>query len=572
MSKVFVLGLDGATLDVMMPMIERGELPAFRKIMANGGYGRLRSVVPPLSPPAWVSFATGKDPGKHGIIGFTRMIPNSYDLALVSGQDNRSQTIWEVLSKAGKKVIVLNVPMTYPPKSVNGLMISGLDTPDVHSNFTYPSSLKDEIFSRFPDYKINLQLGGYLQSDRRRRTALDMIFDNIESRYRVAEYLMERYPWDFFIVKFNNPDIVQHHFWKYMDPDHPEYDPRCGRDFKGAISSVYKKLDWVAACFMKKLAKDTTFMVMSDHGAGARINKAVYVNEWLRKRGYLYTLEDGSGNNGRKQTLFNLFHTSLNRPLAFLFRHTSPDVRVFLKNLVPKVFSRLSLHFKFSGWLSSIDWSKTSAFLAEQECIRINLKGDYPQGIVETENYRQLRDEIIRELKRLRDPDTGETIFEDVLTREEAFGVSGDNSLPDIQLVTRDAKYDITGKLFGNDISAVKGLVIREEHARGANGMHRPDGIFFVSGPFSTTNVEVKNLKLTDLCPTILSLLGVPVPTDVDGRVIRETLRDDFLKSKPVKYRDYRGERDNIEDSGSVYSEDETSKIMDNLKSLGYLE
>src|SRR3972149_2608030 len=262
MDKVFVLGLDGATPDIMMPMIERGELPAFEEMIRRGGYGRLQSTIPPISPPAWTAFATGKNPGK--------------------------------------KVILINVPMTYPPKPVNGLLVSGLDTPDIHSDFTYPAVLKQEILSKFPEYRINLHLGGYLQTDRRRKKALQMIFDSIETRYRVACYLMDNYPWDFFIVKFNNPDIVQHHFWKYMDPDHPEYQADSCEEFKKAIFTVYKQLYRVAASIMKRLDPKTTLVVLSDHGAGPRINKTVYLHECLRNNGYLSTVWDTNGISNKK--------------------------------------------------------------------------------------------------------------------------------------------------------------------------------------------------------------------------------------------------------------------------------
>jgi predicted AlkP superfamily phosphohydrolase/phosphomutase len=573
MRKVFVLGLDGATLDVMLPMVEKGELPAFKEIIANGGYGRLRSVTPPLSPPAWVSFATGKNPGKNGILGFTRMIPNSYKLQLVTGKDNRCKTVWELSSLAGKKVIVVNVPMTYPPKPVNGLLISGLDTPDIKSDFTYPAEVKNEILSLFPTYKINLHLGGYLQNDRKKIIALRMIHESIESRYRVTEYLMEKYPWDLFIVKFNNPDIVQHHFWKYMDRDHPEYDPDSRDTFKQAIFSVYRKLDEITQSLVKKLDKDTTLLVMSDHGAGARINKLVYINEWLRKNGYLKVTDDhNSSKYNRRHVLYHNLAMSINIISSFLFRHSSPKIRIFIKNFLPKTFSRVSLHFKFSSWLSAIDWSKTTAFMAEQEFLRINLKDFYPQGIVEGKDYIQIRDEIIQKLNILKDPETEETVFEDILTREKAFGVHKDYSLPDIQLVTKDAKYDITGKFFKKDSPVGNTFVRREKHSGGANGMHRPDGIFFMLSPFCRSGIELKDLKLTDLCPTILFLLGIPIPTDIDGNVITEVFQEDFLKTHPFHYKKYEEDTESGKDSKSIYSADDASKIMDNLKSLGYLE
>ena len=573
MHKVFVLGLDGATLDVMTPMMSRGELPAFAQMAAQGVHGPLQSVVPPLSPPAWVSFATGKYPGKHRIIGFTRMVPHSYRLQLVTGRDNRAQSLWNLAGREGKKVIVVNVPMTYPPQPVNGLMISGLDTPDVHSDFTYPASLKDELFSKVPEYKVNLQLGAYLQSDGRRLAALRMILRDIEARHRAVAYLMDQYPWDLFIVKFNNPDIVQHHFWKYMDPAHPDHDPGSREEFRNAIFSVYRKLDDVTSSIMGKLGQDCTFVVMSDHGAGARVNKVVYVNEWLRDKGHLRSVIKGRGKGDwLRGKLLRQLYSYGNRSLSFLFQNTSPKVRRFLKDLAPKTFSRLSLHFKFSGWLSAIDWSQTAAFLAEQECIRINVKGVYPHGTVEPRDYVTVRDRIIHELKSLRDPETQETVFEDVLTREQAFGIPDDHALPDIQLVTREAKYDITGKLLEPGSLPEETFVRTEPKARHANGMHRPSGVFFAKGPECNAEVALEDLRLVDLCPTILFALGLSLPTDMDGRVIKEAFRRDVLERCPIEYRDEVAGGETWQEPSNVYSSEEESKLVDNLKSLGYMD
>src|SRR3972149_3955115 len=572
MDKVFVLGLDGATPDIMMPMIERGELPAFEEMIRRGGYGRLQATIPPISPPAWTAFATGKNPGKNGILGFTRMIPNSYRLKLMSGEDNRSKTLWELLSHAGKKVILVTVPMPSPPKPVNGLLVSGLDTPDIHSDFTYPAVLKQEILSKFPEYRINLHLGGYLQTDRRRKKALQMIFDSIETRYRVACYLMDNYPWDFFIVKFNNPDIVQHHFWKYMDPDHPEYQAESCEEFKQAIFSVYKQLDSVAASIMKKLDPKTTLVVLSDHGAGPRINKTVYINEWLRNNGYLSKVLDKNGTSHKRwRSLRDHVNTSLHTLVSFVFRHTSPEVRIFLKNMMPEAFSRLSLSFKYSGGLSSIDWSKTTAFLAEEECIRMNVRGVYPQGILDEKDYSQCRTEIIRKLKSLKDHETQETVFENVLSREDAFDGSDDKELPDIKLMTREAKYDITGKWFQDGTVQDNIFVRNEKHSRGANGMHRYEGVFFINGPYCLPHSELKNIKIIDVCPTILFQMGLPISRDMDGTIMEEAFHSDFLTKHSICY------EDTVEGVGTrvaqpVYSAQDESKIVDHLRSLGYIE
>ncbi len=145
--KVFILGLDGATFDLIDPFIKEGELPNLASIIQEGVRAKLNSTILSHSPPAWTSFATGKNPGKHGILGFTKMSSDSYELKLVYGSHNKAKTLWETLSEKGKKVIVMNIPMTYPPKPVNGLLVSGLDAPSTSSQFTYPPELREEILS-----------------------------------------------------------------------------------------------------------------------------------------------------------------------------------------------------------------------------------------------------------------------------------------------------------------------------------------------------------------------------------------------------------------------------------------
>ena len=571
MAKVFVLGLDGATMDIIKPLVDKDQLPAFKRLMQRGVYGKLRSVVPPLSPPAWVSLATGKNPGKNGIIGFTRMLPGSYELKLVNGGDNRSKTLWKLLSVAGKSVIVLNVPMTYPPEPINGRLISGLDTPDTHSDFTYPAELKKELLEVFPDYRINLQLGAYLQTDKRRKAALDAIFKSIKMRYRVVEYFMDKHPWDFFIVKFNNPDIVQHHFWKYMDPTHPEYDSACRAEFSDAIYAVYRELDNVISLLLEKIDADTAFFVMSDHGAGPRINKVFHINEWLRANGYLATKQDqGSEYPQQLPTLSSVFFAYLKKTILFLFRHTSPNLRIFLKNIFPKTFGRLSLRFKYADWLSEICWPGTKAFMAEAEYIRINRKRIYPLGAVTDDNFEKLTDELIQKLKRIKDPETGESIFIDVLKAEDAFGLNDDGGLPDIQLVTREAKYDISGK-FLKITQRSDSFIKKERNERGANGMHRPDGILLAKGSNFRSAEELQGIQLIDLFPTILYTMGIPVPDDLDGKIISEAFEEGFLKNHPFHFQTYEnGSLSNKPED--IYSADEADKIIDNLKSLGYLE
>ena len=195
--KVFILGLDGATLDIIKPLIEKGELTNFKKLIESGTHGTLWSTIPAVSAPAWTSFATGKNCGKHSIIGFTKRDKNNgYKIKYLTGNDNKSLTLWEVLSRKGKSVVVINVPMTYPPKKVNGILVSGSDAVTTNASFTYPASFKEEIFKVSSDYKINLMLRGYLSNDRRRHKALDD-FILCDARQKLVLHLLDNAQWGF---------------------------------------------------------------------------------------------------------------------------------------------------------------------------------------------------------------------------------------------------------------------------------------------------------------------------------------------------------------------------------------
>ena len=285
--KVFILGLDGATFDIIMPMIKEGKLPTLSRIIKEGAHCDLNSTIVSNSAPAWTSFATGKNPGKHSIGGFFRLVSNSYQLKLLNGNDNKTNTLWEVLSRHKKFSIVMNIPMTYPPKKIRGILVSGLDTPSLDCDFTYPGEFKDELLRVVPDYKINLHLGGYLHSDKRRKKAINIMLSSIRARNRAALYLIKKYPWDLFAVRFNSPDNVQHQFWRFMDKNHPSYDPHNPEELQNAVFTIYEELDRVTASIIDNLPEECTLIIMSDHGAGPRTNKTVRLNEWLKNLGYL---------------------------------------------------------------------------------------------------------------------------------------------------------------------------------------------------------------------------------------------------------------------------------------------
>ena len=567
--KVFILGIDGATFDVIKPMIKKGELPNFRKLIDCGTHGTLWSTIPTVSAPAWTSFATGKNCGKHSIIGFTKRDKNNgYKIKYLTGNDNKSLTLWEVLSGKEKSVVVINVPMTYPPKKVNGILVSGSDAVTANASFTYPASFKEEIFKVSSDYRINLILGGYLSDDKRRHKALDLILSSIDARQKLVLHLMDSAPWDLFVVKFNNPDTVQHHFWKYADPTHPYHDPKCSEKLKNSIPSVYKRLDGVLGEIMGKLDDDTTLIVMSDHGSGQRINKAVFLNEWLRSLGLL--TKKTKGKRSGIFSLSDIIYNSIEKVLSLLLRNVPPNIKAKLKKRLPGAISRATSYFKLAG----IDWDKTKAFVGEVESIRINVKDEYPNGqVCKGKEYDELRERIIREVQELKDPETGERVIEKAYKREELYSGPCVHEFPDIILVPQDNKYDISWKFFrGKKVARIgDSFVVKQSHWRGTSGMHRPNGIFLMKGKGVKRGVEITNAGIMDVFPTVMYQMGFPVPDDVDGKVLTDAFTGEVLKANSVKY-EKSLDSGTGDENAQVYSEEEARKVKEFLQELGYIE
>jgi predicted AlkP superfamily phosphohydrolase/phosphomutase len=559
--RVFILGLDGATFDIMKPMIDRGKLPTFARIMKEGVHCGLNSTIVSNSAPAWTSFATGKNPGKHSISGFFRLMPNSYQLKLLNGTDNRAKALWEVLGEHGKRSIVMNIPMTYPPKEINGLLISGLDAPSLNCDFTHPRELKDELLRVVPDYKINLHLGGYLHSDKRRRKAIDVMLSCIRAREKAVLYLMKSHAWDLFAVRFNSPDNVQHQFWKFMDERHPLYDPKSPKVLKDAIFTIYDELDRVAASIMSQLPEDCTLMVMSDHGAGPRTNKTIRLNAWLKSLGYLTS--KATERRGKAY-----LYKSMEKCLSTFLKRVPPELKQWIAKVSPNTISRTWTYFRFPN----IDWAKTKAFVGETEGIRINLKGKYPNGTVDIEEYEALRDHIIKEAKKLQDPSTGEQIFQHVYKREDIFSGPYVQEFPDIIALTTKDQYNISAKIPQGDGQPSKASFIAEEtHWRQVSGSHRREGIFIIKGKDIKQNTQVSVSEIVDVCPTAAHLLELPVPSDMDGRVLAETFSDAFVERNPVRIQQV-GAGKAVKASRDQYDDDEKGQLVDHLRGLGYIE
>jgi predicted AlkP superfamily phosphohydrolase/phosphomutase len=271
---VVVIGLDGADFDLLLPWLEAGELPNLAAFLDGAAVGELETVYPILSPVCWTSAVTGVNPGKHGIFDFQKMVPGSEEPIIETAEYRRALPIWMLLSDEGHRVAAVNVPMTYPPDPVRGVMISGFPFPSGDVNLTYPPELQQEL----GDYPID-----YLGLTGTGRNTEQLFADfqhGMEVRGDIAVDYLRSGRYDFMWVVFTAPDKVQHLFWKYMEPDHPNYDAAEAERWGSGILDLWKAQDEVLGRMLAELPEDAVVLMLSDHGFDA-IRRQVNLANWL---------------------------------------------------------------------------------------------------------------------------------------------------------------------------------------------------------------------------------------------------------------------------------------------------
>lgn len=499
--KVIVIGLDGATFRLIEPWAQAGKLPTFAKLLKEGARGNLRSTIRPESSIAWSSFATGENPGKHGVFGFVVHREDSYSTDITTAKSVKSARLWNIVSDYGKKVVILNVPMTYPPQPVNGCLVSGMLTPSLKSRFTYPDGLAQELLTALGDYVITVH--GTHQD---KEAFVNEVKYCTEKHKEAALYLMKKCEWDLFAVVFTELDRLQHFLWADMDPSHPRHDPE--RALPNAILEYHQYLDKILMEILENVEDgSTTVMLISDHGFNG-FYKTVHLNTWLRDQ-ELLALHREHSQSGLINLLLQLRSSSalikVKRALPFL-----KDVRLSTRSLD-------GLRFE-----SMIDWQHTKAFYSEVGGIRINLEGREPEGIVKPGlEYESLRENLKETLETVKDPETGLPIFEAVYKREDLYWGPYVKRAPDLIVEPkRDEDDPRKNYALAHNVSTNEQSFLSLSNPR--TGNHTLDGIFVAFGEGIRPGVEIKQSSILDLAPTILSTMGLSVPESLDGKVLQE--------------------------------------------------
>jgi len=538
--KLLIIGIDGATFDLILPWVEAGYLPNLGRLIGEGVHGNLASTLPPVTSPAWPTFMTGCNPGKHGVFDFIR--PSGSDFSLVNSTNIKQPTIWQRLSAAGYRVGVLNVPVTYPPQEINGFMISGILSPK-GGQICYPADLISRYEDQLGDYRIapNIQFKAGIEEE-----YIEDIRALIRAHGDWALRLLEDEPWDVMMVHFIALDIMMHALWRFMDHSHPRYQPS---PYEHAIRDAYKLVDDYIGRMLALIPPETTVMAMSDHGFGP-LHKIVNLNVYLYEHGLLKLSSD-----------------AMTRIKAAAFRHGITPAGVYrmvewvgLQNLATRV-SKETRNQVVGQFLSfeNVDWSQTVAYsMGHVGQIYLNTVGREPNGIVEPAEYEQRRQEVIDALGDLKD-EQGRPLISQIIVREDTYHGPFAQKGPDLHLIIDDYNM-IAFPLFATD-----GKVVTDQ-IRGDSGCHRREGIFIAHGPAVQKAQEVAGASILDLAPTIMHLFGESVPRIMDGRVLQEI----FSSAGEVTYLEEVADQLAATDSQSL-SQDEEAQLEERLRSLGYL-
>ncbi|MBA7616596.1 hypothetical protein ES703_23893 [subsurface metagenome] len=535
MKKVAIIGIDGATFDLILPWIKNGFLPNLKQCIENGSWGYLESTFPPISCPAWPAFRTGKNPGKLGFFDFLVKRTKEYNLKVV---DNlyKLTSFWEYISDNDYKVGIINVPSTYPPKKVSGFIITSILTPSTKENFTYPSELKSEINNIVGGYEIDVPARSrYIHEESKYIKVNHRILDK---RGKTIKYLIKKYNPDFLTAVFTGTDRMQHFLWRHLDSSHPSHDSKKSKKYKNAIRNFWGKLDNILGEIINVLDKDCNLFIISDHGFGPQtIN--FYINDWLIKKGFLVLRKR------RQKLLSKLGFNSEN--ISFIlgkFKLYNFLAKIISKFVSPKVpYEKFSKYQSFKDMVKYIDWSKTKAFSMSHNPafhhIYINSKKNFKNGIITEKNYETIKEDIIKELLKLNGKKVGKSNIKiKIMNQKKIYSGPYVNLSPDIifSLNKGGCYYS-----FGH-----KNFIEEGSESQHISGNHRIEGIFIAYGP-DMRKKKLDGLKLIDIAPTILHIFNVPIPKDYDGKVIKEIFKKESeYYQRPIKSADKIDERDRI--------------------------
>ena len=548
-TRTLIIGLDGADWSILQPLLEKGLCPNIQKIKEQGAWAFLNSTTPPMTLPSWSSMLTGASPGKHGIFDFVHRDEGKLKVHFTNSTDRQVPTIHEILSQRGQRVASIAVPTTWPPSKVNGVMISGFDSPvstGIDGSFCHPPEVYAEIQRRFGGLKFADFQESEIGDDWHRR-ALQLMTKEISRKTEIALWLMTQERWDCLMILFGESDTASHHFWRFHDENSPRKPQNCEPYLKNAIDNIYQKLDEAVGRLLHE-ANAEVLCICSDHGFGGAGSHALFLNRFLEEKGWLKYKK----NRHRTGMRFGSGLSDRLRSLGLKLIPPSLQGKVF--RLIP---DRIMNHLESQSRFGNIDIHRSKAFSDEMNyAATIRFNGSLSEGEVQ-----QLENDLLNwEVD-------GHFPIEKVFKREDLYVGDCVNRSPEIilQLRLRNGYTDTllpsvrahagqTWRIFHpSEYQGGKGL--------GMNGTHRQFGILLLGGEaFEHQEIQA---GMADIAPTLLHVQNEAIPYWMDGRVLTEALKQD----QPVQYSHEHWSPTKQQSPSST----ENEAIRKRLRGLGYL-
>ncbi|RME45666.1 MAG: hypothetical protein D6795_16355 [Deltaproteobacteria bacterium] len=548
-TRLLVLGLDGATFRLLDPLMARGAMPYLAALIGEGVRRELTTVFPPVTATAWASFATGRTPGGHGILDFAIRDPKGGGVHPATLSDQHGETVWGEVSRAGRRVSVLNLPLGYPPEPVRGTWIAGFLTPPGRRDYASPPGLLEAIEARLGPYPLHAApvytpgRGARILAELERITAY---------KFEAAHLVQTWHPADLLFLHIWETDRLQHELWHVWDEAHPLHDPSEGARLREGIVGYFRALDARIERLHESMPAHD-IVILSDHGFGP-VEKFLHVNVWLHENGWLAFREERRW----KERLFawgwtprNLYVAAMRAGLA----HWRLKGGVTGRRRIADWLDRLCLSFH------DVDWERTRAYArGYYGQIFVNLAGREPFGSVTPEAYPGVVEEIVAGLRDLRDPESGEPVIGEVWRREEVYSGPFLEQAPDVVFLPRTMRYKAMGV-----VDFPSNRTIEPVYAN--PGDHRMSGILIAQGRGFQRGVHADPARIIDLAPTILHLMDLPIPAGVEGRVLTGMLAPDHAR-RPIR---------RLPPSPTAVSSapsnrgEEEERLRDLLRNLGYL-
>lgn len=521
--RAFILGLDGVPWDLIERWSDAGHLPTFARLRSEGATGPFQSTTPATTPVAWPSIATGVQADKHGIYGFQRL-SRDYRQRMYTSSDFKQPCLWDILTPA----VVANVPMTYPPAEIDGTVVTGMMTPSIDDQFTYPPEFRETLLEAIPDYRISLQWDEYAD---RKEAFIEELDRLVDSRRRLMSLLLDTAPdWRLFFFVYTAPDRLQHLFWD-----------------EAVLLEHYQVLDDILADAMEAAEEaGASLFVVSDHGFGPT-SKFVYVNRLLADAGYLTERIPTTGIYGFLSKL-GLRRSAVQRLLE---RIGLDDTR--LLSLLPRrVVDSVATKIPGDHALYDVDFSRTTAFVHDSGALYVNDTERFEDGVVDPEHIPEIKAALVKLFESVRDTN-GEPALE-IGDGEILFPTDPD--APDL-IVNGTPLYQTRNSLADS--------VFGDPGGTAAGHLH--EGIFLAWGPDIAAGTTPDAATVYDLVPTVLQTVGEPIPANTDGRVLTEIFEQESVSATtPIERKEYVPKPKADGPAGANFED-----VEDRLRGLGYL-